>query len=1027
MLKAVNLALFFVTSRIVLFACFITYSLLGGHLNAESVFVTVALFNTLRLTLTFMFPQSIATSAESLVSIRRIQDFLLLEEKETSTLSRNILCTETNDSSEGSSVHVENLTAWWYKESDEPCLKNLFVNVKPGELLAVIGSVGSGKSSFLMALLNELSHYKGTLTVNGRVAYAAQEPWSFNDNIRNNIIFGRPFDEERYKRVLHVSALERDLKLFPFGDKTLVGEKGVSLSGGQKARVSLARALYGTADIYLLDDPLSAVDASVANHIFEKCVMGYLKTKIRILVTHQIQFIKKADQILVLNDGKSIAYGTYDELIHSGLDFIKLLKTDKKPKRTDSTEDPQSGRLSRQQSITLSESYEFDSSLTEFEMQPKIEEETKMMGSVEASVYWQYIKSGAGVLFVTIAMLTTILSQALFHSCDFWLTMWTNKEDSIHQQLLRHMNFNESTDTMNTTNSYLISDISVIATGEDPATTDDNQFYILVYLALIISLFITTLIRTSTFFLMCMRASINLHNKIFYKILRSPMAMFDSNPVGRILNRFSRDLGTIDEQLPATAFDLNLTMFNAIGITVVIAVVNPYLIIPAVLLTILVVKLRGIYIRTARDVKRFEGMTRSPVYSHVNTTVTGLTTVRAFGCEDVFQKQFQQFVNEHSGTWFLFLCSNRALGVLMDWICIIYIVVVTIVLMAFPEGMPGGNVGLAMSSALMLTGMFQWGVRQSAEFESQMTAVERVIEYTILPSEQDLESKAEHKPPDNWPQNGTIEYKNVYLTYNNAPKPVLLNLNFVINGGEKIGIVGRTGAGKSSLLSSLFRIREPSGNIIIDGIDIKNLGLHDIRKKISIIPQDPVLFAGTVRNNIDPFNEKQDSELWQALEEVQLKDAIIELNGQLDANLAVGGSNFSVGQRQLICLARALLRHNRILVIDEATANVDHKTDALIQRKIREKFQNCTVLTIAHRLHTIIDSDRVMVLDAGEVLEFDVPYLLLREGSTLFNKMVLQTGVQMYEQLLQQSKQHYFKRFSQSQISIQSSIASNDN
>ena len=356
-------------------------------------------------------------------------------------------------------------------------------------------------------------------------------------------------------------------------------------------------------------------------------------------------------------------------------------------------------------------------------------------------------------------------------------------------------------------------------------------------------------------------------------------------------------------------------------------------------------------------------LARSPVYSHVSNTINGLATIRAFKVQKPFEEQFYRYINDHSGTWYLFICSSRALGVVMDWICLCYIAAVTIVIMAFPDGIPGGNAGLVMSSALMLIGMFQWGIRQSAEFEAQMTAVERVLEYSKLESEAALQG--EKPPPEKWPSKGDITYSNVSFTYDGTDKPVLSNLTFKINGGEKIGIVGRTGAGKSSLLQSLFRMVEPEGIIWIDGIDTKTLGLHELRQKISIIPQDPILFTGTVQHNIDPFRTKQPADLWRVLEEVQLKNVVLELDGQLDAHISEGGSNFSVGQRQLICLARAILRDNKILVLDEATANVDHETDALIQTTIREKFENCTVLTIAHRLNTIIDSDRVMVRQYG--------------------------------------------------------------
>ncbi|CAG2113771.1 unnamed protein product, partial [Medioppia subpectinata] len=733
-------------------------------------------------------------------------------------------------------VTVNNISAKWTEESPNPTLQNISFRLKPGDLLAVIGPVGAGKSSLLMTILEELSVFEGSIQTVGSISYASQEPWNFNNSVRNNILFGTEYNESRYKRVVEVCALKRDFQIFPFGDKTLVGERGVSLSGGQKARITLARALYRNSDIVLMDDPLSAVDTSVAEHIFDKCIVDYLCNKI---LTHQIQFIRKATQILVLNDeGKCLGLGSYDELQSRGLDFMTLLKDESKETTTPVTtvEDKNLVHLDRDSlmrsfSMTSVEAKK-DRNLTKSSASitdsidmanmdfmdadesddPHIQEEQRESGSIDSRVYWEYVKAGAGPLLAIFGILATLSSQTIFHGSDLFLTAWTDKN-----QARGH-----STDSA------------------------EQRMDVYIYSGLIGLLFVTTFIRAITWFVMCMRASVNLHNNIFIRLLRAPIFFFDNNPVGRILNRFGKDLGVIDEFLPATSFDLNIIIGQTIGIIVVLGLVNPYLVIPAIFIFAIVGCIRAVYIKSARDIKRFEALTRSPVYSHVSTTISGLASVRAYGVQESFERQFYVYQNDHSATWFTFVGTSRGLGLAIDWFCVAYIIIISLVLMIFPDGIPGGSAGLALSSALMLTGVTAWGVRQSAEMESQMTSVERIIEYSRLPQEAALTAHDSRKPPPDWPSKGRIELNHMYLFYEGSDKPVLKNLNFIIKSGEKIGIVGRTGAGKSSIISALFRMVEPKGEIVMDGINTGSIGLHDLRCVLSIIPQDPVVFTGSV-------------------------------------------------------------------------------------------------------------------------------------------------------------------------------------
>lgn len=452
---------------------------------------------------------------------------------------------------------------------------------------------------------------------------------------------------------------------------------------------------------------------------------------------------------------------------------------------------------------------------------------------------------------------------------------------------------------------------------------------------------------------------------------------------------------------------------NVIGIMITSAIVSPYLMIPAVILAVISVPMRRIYLRTGRDIQRLDAMARSPVYSHISTTFDGLTAVRAFGLEERFQAQYLKYMDDATSVRFLVLATGRAYSFCLDIFALAYICSVCVFLMAFPEGIPGGDVGLVLSSVLVLIGLFQGAVRKTADFETQMVSCERVIEYGSLPSEAPLNvqfSDLCQEKIKKWPTTGNIRFKDVSVSYSADLKPVLKNVSFKIKGGDKIGIVGRTGAGKSSLISVLFRLVEPDGSIIIDDVDTQMLGLHDLRNKISIIPQDPVLFSGTVRRNLDPFNDYDDSQLWSCLENANLANAVKSMNGGLDGRITEGGTNLSLGQRQLLCLARALLKNNKILVLDEATANVDLETDELIQKTLKSKFTDCTVLTVAHRLNTIIDMDKVLVLDAGRVVEYAEPFVLLSSRSGVFHGMVKETGEQFSSLLYMAAKRSFYAK-----------------
>ncbi|KAI9581230.1 hypothetical protein GQX74_013817 [Glossina fuscipes] len=734
---------------------------------------------------------------------------------------------------------------------------------------------------------------------------------------------------------------------------------------------------------------------------------GFLKDNIVILITHQLQFLQAADQIVIMEKGRVSAVGSYESLRESGLDFAQLLADPEKDESANNTTRSRSGsHLVNRQNSESSLCSIADSCLEET---PQQVQETQEEGQIGFYLYKKYFKAGGGI-FMFIVMLTfCIMSQILGSAGDYFLSYWVTKKDRLQadskglqlQSALADLP-NNSTEVPSTDNSHNIESQISGFLSQYNVYIDPEMIDIYVFTIITVATIVITVARSYLFFNMAMKASTNLHNAMFRGITQAAMYFFNTNPSGRILNRFSKDMGQIDEILPSVMIDVIQIFLSLFGIVLVIAVVNPLVLLPTLLLAIIFYNLRTFYLKTSRNVKRLEAITRSPIYSHMATSLTGLSTIRAFGAQRVLINEFDNHQDLHSGVFFMFICTSRAFGYWLDCFCVLFIAIVTLSFFIFAPA-NGGDVGLAITQALGMTGMVQWGMRQSAELENTMTAVERVVEYDDIEPEGELESKLDKKPPDSWPEEGKIIFDELSLRYFPDPKSeyILKGLTFEIRASEKIGIVGRTGAGKSSLINALFRLSYNEGSIIIDQRDTKSMGLHDLRSKISIIPQEPVLFSGTMRYNLDPFDEYSDAKIWEALDEVKLKKVVQELPSGLESKISEGGTNFSVGQRQLVCLARAILRENRILVMDEATANVDPQTDALIQITIRNKFKHCTVLTIAHRLHTVMDSDKVLVMDAGQVMEFGTPYELLTESpKKIFLGMVKQTGKSTYDNLL---------------------------
>ncbi|KAI4484424.1 hypothetical protein M0802_013061 [Mischocyttarus mexicanus] len=954
--------------RICLFISIMTYVITGNYITAEKIFTITSFFNLVRNSMTVGFPLSIHQLVEGMASIRRIERFMIHTEiKKSEKKAEEIRSHE---------VILKNITAKWNDDNKENTLTRVNISIEPNSLVAIVGKIGSGKSSLLQMILEELPVLEGSLKISGKVAYVSQQPWVFASSIRQNILFGQSMDKSRYDQTIQVCQLNEDIASFPYGDKTIVGERGISLSGGQRARINLARAVYANADIYLLDDPLSAVDARVSRRIVEDCICGYLKNKTRILVTHQLQFLKSADQVIAMHNGLVQTRGDFNTLEASGVDFTKFLMEEKEREKEE--ESINEGKIKDSEDILRKNINEISSK----ESAPIDVAEMRTIGHVSAKVYISYFKASRSPLLLLLMIVLFLSYQMAASGGDYFVAYWVNIEET----------------------SWIISENNtVLFDWKGPL---NRMEVIFIYSGLTALTATAAFLQMFSYYEVCMRSSRNLHDSMFRSIIRTSMNFFNNNPVGRILNRFSKDTGAVDTRMPICMFDIIIIGIGIIAIIVIVGSINPWLLIPVIFIAIIIYFLRDFYLSTSRSVKRLEGITRSPVIDHVSATLQGLSTIRALNAEKILIGEFDNHQDLHSSAWFIFFSASRAFGIYIELISLIYNAII-ISFFLFMKDTLVSDVGLVITQMSLLIDMLQWGVRQTVEVENLMTSVERVLEYSHLKEEPMLDSNPKCKPPKDWPKNGLVEFKNVKLKYGPTEPYILKDITFTINPKEKIGIVGRTGSGKSSLINALFRLSIVEGEIYIDGIPISSIGLHDFRSNISIIPQEPILFSGSLRRNLDPFDEYSDHILWQALQEVELKKIIEEMVAGLNTRVFEGGMNFSVGQRQLLCLARAIIRNNKIIVLDEATANVDLRTDLLIQQTVRKKFKDCSVLTIAHRLNTIMDSDKILVMDTGCLVEFDHPYILL-QNEGYFYHMVQQTGSTMASKLMETAEKSYF-------------------
>uniref|UniRef100_UPI00358F56A6 multidrug resistance-associated protein 1-like isoform X1 n=1 Tax=Myxine glutinosa TaxID=7769 RepID=UPI00358F56A6 len=940
-------------------------------MDAKTAFVSLTLFNLLRFPLN-MLPQVISSLVQANVSLKRLQRFLANEELDPD----NVLREKQRD---GLSISVDHGSFAWGK-SEQPVLNDVSLKVPTGTLIAIVGHVGCGKSSLISAVLGELERVSGFVAVQGSVAFVPQQAWIQNATLRDNIVFGNVFKEKWYHRVLAACALLPDLDILPAGDMTEIGEKGINLSGGQKQRISLARAVYNRAAIYLLDDPLSAVDAHVGKHIFDQLIgpEGLLKDETRVLVTHGLSFLPQMHHIVVLVSGRVTESGSYQELQQQDGAFAEFLRSYAQIEETQSQEEsltppltPRSNASSREgakrhhvRGREASDVLKRNPSLSDhpqegLEVKGKdgeqtgeklIEDEKAETGRVKLSVFLEYLRA-VGIWLAVIILLLFACQHGATIGANFWLSAWSNDAS---------MNMTEEEAQANTRRRLGVYG----AFGGVQGLMVISCSFLLALGAL--------------------RAANTLHHVLLSNNLRAPLYFFDVTPLGRIINRFSKDINVVDEVLMPIFLMFLGTAFNCISTFVVVMVTTPMFGLVMLPLAVLFVFVQRFYVASSRQLKRLESVSRSPIYSHFNETVMGASVIRAYGKQESFVGRNDSLVDDNHRSYYASITANRWLAVRLEAVGNCVVLFASFFAVFYRDTLSPGLVGLSITYALQVTMSLSWMVRMSSELETNIVAVERIKEYAETPTEAPwLESK---RPPDGWPSEGHVEFHRFSVRYRQGLDLVLKNLSFNISGGEKIGIVGRTGAGKSSLALCLFRIIEAAeGKICIDDLDISTIGLGDLRSRLTIIPQDPVLFSGTLRMNLDPFGSLSDEDVWRALQLAHLSDFILSLPDGLQHICTEGGENLSVGQRQLVCLARALLRKSRLLILDEATAAVDLKTDDLIQNTIRVEFHDCTVLTIAHRLNTIMDYTRVIVLDHGEIAEFDSPTALLAKRGVFYN------------------------------------------
>ncbi|KAJ7355423.1 P-loop containing nucleoside triphosphate hydrolase protein [Mycena albidolilacea] len=970
---------------LVAFASFATAASTSSRpLTSDVIFPAISLFMLLQFPLA-MFSQVISNLIEAFVSVKRLSAFFQASELQPD--AREII--QKPDLKQGDEVLViKDADFRWDSKNIVPTLENINLTVRKGELTAVMGRVGAGKTSLLSAIIGDLSRKEGKLTLFGSVSYAPQNPWIMSATVRENITFNHLYEETFYQTVLEACALGPDIALLPQGDLTEVGEKGITLSGGQRARISLARAVYARADLVLLDDCLAAVDSHVARHVFDQVIgpQGLLANQARILVTNSIAFVKQFDQVAFISRGIIRECGSYQTLMeNSDGDLNKLVRGHGTSSSSSGTSTPfvvRSGNATPTEDLsfttgdkiseyagTLSEKLRHRASYPKAVLAPPkpvraansagLSQEHREQGRVKRRVYLQYIEAASKIGFIGY-MSATIAQQAMTLFGNLALRSW----------------------------------------GEHNLETGDNSGmfkYLLIYGLFSLSATLLGGISNVIMWILCsLRSSKRLHDSMLTSLMNAPLGYFEQTPTGRTLNLFSRDIYVVDALLGRFIQNLFRTGAVCFSIVIIIGASFPLFLLSIPPLLFFYLRVMKYYLATSRELKRLDAVSKSPIFAWFSESLAGVSTIRSFNQQSIFIKANERHIDRNQICYLPSISVNRWLAVRLEIVGAVIILVVAVLAMValITTGVDAGLVGLVLSYAMNATSSLNWVVRSASDVEQNIVSVERILHQIDVPPEAP-QYIPEAKTKDDWPSQGKIEFRNYSTRYRPELDLVLNNISLTINPKEKLGVCGRTGAGKSSLLLALFRIIEGvEGSIVIDGVDIKNIGLNDLRSSISIVPQMPDLFEGTLRENIDPIGQHDDADIWIALGQAHLREYVESLPERLDAPVREGGQSLSSGQRQLLCFARALLRKSKILVLDEATSAVDLDTDKAIQDIIQgPAFADTTIITIAHRLNTIIGGSRILVMDQGKVAEFDSPQNLIDNKSSIFYSLATEAGL----------------------------------
>ncbi|TCD67438.1 hypothetical protein EIP91_012410 [Steccherinum ochraceum] len=1005
---------------------FITYSLSGHDLDVATIFTCLQFFNIIRAPLIF-FPLVIASVSDAVVALGRISKFLTAEDIadpyridaeskfavdvdgdfrwETAYKSKDgpkfdlskgkkgkhgdkkaaqpvdnkpkasaqkkgwfgrgkkaeapVLPTSQNldektpDTSAAPSKRGSLIKEPLDSADDKPFeLNGLHIKVPKGAFVAIVGRVGSGKSSLLQALIGEMRRTRGDVVFSSSISYVPQSAWIMNATLRENIIFGRHDDETRFRDMISACCLEHDLEMLPNGENTEIGEKGINLSGGQKARVSLARAAYSGADIVLMDDSLSAVDAYVGRRILEECLLtGPLAGKTRILATHSLHVLDKTDFIYVMDNGKIVAEGTFKDLMVDSPIFSHIMEEyGTLDKKEEAEEEDVDEKVKDLKAVEAKDP---------LKAQGLMQAEERVTGSVSGDIYKKYFRFAGGLMMIPLLLLIVTLSQGASVANNLFLGFWTSSKIHGFKQ------------------------------GDYMAT----------YAALGVAGAVFSFILSFVVSVLGLVASLRMFTAGLTAVLRSPISFFDTTPLGRIMSRLSKDQDTLDTEVAFIAFQLLSNFSTVLGTAGLIFYTFPYLGIAFAPLSVLYYGAAMYYRRSSVETKRLDSLMRSALYSSYSESLTGLSTVRGYGEQARFIHRAEKGLDMENRAYYMTIAIQQWLGVRLDVLGNVLVLGIALFGSGFRKTVDPSSVGVVLTYTLSITQVFSQLVATYAQNEQNFNAVERVLYYTELPSEGDFTKPTD--PPPSWPEKGAISFNDVQMAYREGLPLVLKGVSFDIKPGEKVGIVGRTGAGKSSLLQALFRIVNLQGGaIVIDGKDIKDLGLDTVRGRLALVPQDSTLFLGTLRENLDPQGTRTDAEIISALKRAWLLprddgpvDPVVEAKFSLDAAVSDEGSNYSAGEKQLLALCRALVKNSRVIVLDEATSNVDAETDAKLQRTIQTEFATSTLLCIAHRLNTIVYYDRIIVMDAGQVAEYDTPMNLFDKEDSIFRSLCDESGL----------------------------------